>query len=99
MVRLPVAKSDPRCGCVTDHYECGRCRGINRQRIWRTMTPEAKAYDRMVDPANSAVLDRDRYADLDLYERGCTCHLCAPCSWCLDQPDPDAIQPKDTRHD
>lgn len=84
-VTLPKHKPhDPRCSCVEGQYECGHCRGIRRQRIWNRMTPEQRAYDRMVDPANSAVLDGGRDVDVDAFERGCTCHINPPCSFCTD---------------
>jgi hypothetical protein len=89
-IRLPHKKTDARCSCVDGHYECGFCRGIKRQRIWNQMSAKDRAYDRYVDPANSAVLDSGQRVDLDLYERGCTCHLCAPCSFCTSQPDEEA---------
>lgn len=88
-IRLPTKKNDPRCSCVPGYYDCGFCTGIRRQRIWNAMSPERKAYDRHVDPANSAVLDSGVGVNLDRYERGCSCHICAPCSWCCEQPDPD----------
>lgn len=85
--RLPAKKSDPRCSCVTGHYECGFCRAVKRQRIWRQMAPEQQAYDRYVDPANSSVLDSERHLNLDLIERGCSCHINPPCSFCTSQED------------
>ena len=84
-IRLPVKTADARCSCVTDHYECGFCRGIKRQRIWNAMSEERRAYDRYVDPANSAVLDSGIGVDVDAYERGCSCHISPPCSFCTDQ--------------
>jgi hypothetical protein len=83
--RLPSQKADPRCSCVTGHYECGFCRGIKRQRIWNQMSAKDRAYDRYVDPANSSVLDAGMSVDLAEYERGCSCHLSAPCSFCTSQ--------------
>ena len=91
-ILLPKAKSDPRCGCVTGHYECLFCRGIKRQRIWNRMTERERAYDRYVDPINSAALDREVSINLDAYERGCSCHINSPCSYCTDQSDgPDDL--------
>ena len=87
MIRLPTAKADPRCCCVTGHYKCGFCRGITRQRIWNQMAPERRAYDRNVDPFNSAVLDAGIGVDLAAYERGCSCHISPPCSFCTSQPE------------
>ncbi len=98
MVRLPKAKSDPRCDCVTGHYDCGFCRGIKRQRIWNGMTPQQRAYDRYVDPVNSGVLDSGRDVDLDRYERGCSCHISAPCSFCTDQSEDDDAALTETNH-
>lgn len=85
-IRLPKRKAnDPRCHCVDGHYECGHCEGTRRQRIWNQMTPEQRNYDRMVDPINSAALDHGRNVDVDAFERGCTCHISPPCSYCVGQ--------------
>lgn len=89
-VRLPTKKDDPRCSCVPGHYDCGFCSGLRRQRIWNAMSPERRAYDRYVDPANSSVLDSGRNVDLDAYERGCTCHISPPCSFCTSEADAEA---------
>jgi len=86
-IRLPTAKADPRCSCVPGHYDCGFCTGIRRQRIWNAMSEKARAYDRRVDPANSATLDSGRDVDLGRYERGCSCHISPPCSFCCDAPE------------
>ncbi len=92
VVHLPTKKSDARCSCVTGYYECGFCRGIKRQRIWNRMSEKDRAYDRYVDPANSMALDAGRGVDLDRYERGCSCHISPPCSFCCDAPDEDEDQ-------
>jgi len=81
MIMLPTKKTDARCSCVTGQYECGFCRGPKLRRIWNNMTERQRDYDR--DVAHAPLDDGD-------YERGCSCHLSAPCSWCIDQPDPDA---------
>lgn len=81
MIRLPVKKADARCSCVTDQYECGFCRGPKLRRIWNGMTEKEKAYDLYVAGLSDGDFDSDR---------SCSCHLIAPCSWCIDQPDPDA---------
>lgn len=68
-------------------------------RLWRAMTPEQRDYDRLVARSvPAAVLAADplarvpetreafnAYFDLDEDEdgTGCSCHLAAPCSWCL----------------
>lgn len=87
--KLPRKKTDSRCSCVDGQYECGFCRGIKRQRIWNGMSEEQRAYDRRFDPSNSAVLDSGRGIDLDLYEQGCSCHICPPCSYCMSLTEED----------
>lgn len=88
MFHLPQKKADPRCSCVTGQYECGWCRALKRQKIWRGMTEQQRAYDRYVDPANSSVLDSERGLSLDRIERGCSCHISPPCSWCTGPENP-----------
>jgi hypothetical protein len=83
----PTKKDDPRCSCVPGMYQCGWCSAIERQRIWRRMSPEDRAYDRYVDPANSAVLDSERGLDLDRIVQGCSCHINPPCSYCTRETD------------
>lgn len=54
-------------------YDCGRCAREKRARAYQRLTPEQKAYDRYVDPANAYHTD---------FEAGCSCHINAPCSHC-----------------
>lgn len=75
-VRLPVKKADKRCSCVTGQYECGFCRGPRLRRIWASMTDQERDYDRYVAHAP---------LDDESGERGCSCHLRAPCNFCTDQ--------------
>jgi len=82
-------KDDPRCGCVEGQYQCGFCRGIERQKIWNRMSEKDRAYDRHFDPHNSATLDAGRDVDLDAYERGCSCHINPPCSYCTRDTEED----------
>lgn len=80
---------DPRCSCVEGQYQCGFCRGIERQKIWNRMSAKDRAYDRYVDPRNSTVLDSGMDVDLDRYEAGCSCHINPPCSFCTSQSEDD----------
>lgn len=88
--RLPAAKADPKCGCVTGFYECWHCRKPKLQRIWNNMTPEQRAYDRYVAPGMAAQFDRDRY---DFEPQGCSCHINPPCSFCTREADEDESTP------
>ena len=54
-------------------YDCGRCAREKRARAYRQLSPEQKAYDRMVDPMGAYHTD---------FEAGCSCHINAPCSYC-----------------
>lgn len=74
-----------------------------RLRIWRNMTPEQRDYDRFVarqipegatwgaetEGGRAAEAERDRLLDGDYEPQGCSCHLSAPCSWCMAQSDED----------
>lgn len=92
MIHLPQKKDDPRCSCVTGQYECGFCQAISRQRIWNNMSEKDRDYDRYVDPANSLVLDSGRALNINNIERGCSCHINPPCSWCTDSENPQNQQ-------
>lgn len=64
-------------GCG-QQYDCGRCAREKRARAYRQLTPEQKAYDRMVDPLGAYHTD---------FEQGCSCHISAPCSFCTSSAD------------
>lgn len=65
-------------------------------KIWRTLTPAQRDYDRFVGripfgasracetaDGAKAIADRDRERD-ERRERECTCHISPPCSVCVD---------------
>jgi hypothetical protein len=62
--------------------------------IWHRMTPERRDYDRLVarripqgaswTPETNMVAPTEREYDDD---RGCSCHISAPCGWCVEQSD------------
>ena len=68
------------CSCVPGQYECGNCRRKRRAEAYRRLTPEQKAYDSHVDPLGAYHTD---------FPSGCSCHISAPCSYCVGY-DPDA---------
>lgn len=68
-------------GCGTQ-YDCGRCARESRARAYRNLTPEQKAYDRYVDPAGAYHTD---------FEPGCSCHISAPCSFCVNDSQSDEV--------
>lgn len=61
-------------GCG-QYYDCGNCAREKRARAYRNLTPEQKAYDQHVDPAGWYHTD---------FPAGCSCHTCAPCSFCVE---------------
>ena len=67
---------DAACGV---YYTCSPCKDKRRRKIYAQMSEEDKAYDRMVDPAQAYHTD---YHDID---RGCSCHINPPCSYCIEQ--------------
>lgn len=72
-------------------------------RIWRGMTPQARDYDRFVarqipqgatwgaetEGGRAMEAERDRMMDTDDEPSGCSCHLSAPCSYCLRDTEED----------
>lgn len=72
------------CGCTPDASGfgyCSECTRKLRERIWKNMSEDRKKYDRQFDPTGSAVLD-DAMNDYD-HERCCSCHINAPCDYCV----------------
>ncbi|MFG6566717.1 hypothetical protein [Sulfitobacter sp. 1A13679] len=77
MIRLPQAKPhDPKCSCVTGHYECWHCRKPKLEAIERRLTPAQREYDRLA--LAGWPKDEDDYREADC----CSCHINAPCSYC-----------------
>lgn len=75
----PLCKhGEPGCG---QHYDCGKCAREKRAAAYRRLTPERKAYDRMVDPLGAYHTD---------FPQGCSCHICAPCSFCVSMTEEEA---------
>lgn len=73
------------CGCTPDASGfgyCGECVRKLREKIWKNMSEERKNYDRYFAPAQSKTLD-DAMIDYE-GNRGCSCHINAPCSFCVD---------------
>ena len=60
-------------GCG-QYYHCGKCARERRAQAYLRLTPAQKAYDRHVDPAGAYHTD---------FPSGCSCHIDAPCSFCL----------------
>lgn len=57
-------------------YDCGLCTREKRARAYSRLTPQQKAYDKFVDPAGAYHED---------FPAECSCHICAPCSYCTTQ--------------
>jgi len=86
-VDLPqlVRRSSPLCkhgeaGCG-QYYDCGKCAREKRAAAYKRLTPEQKAYDRVVDPLGAYHTD---------FQQGCSCHICAPCSFCVSMTEEEA---------
>lgn len=80
-----VRRSSPLCkhgeaGCG-QNYDCGKCARERRAAAYRRLTPEQKAYDSMVDPFGAYHTD---------FPQGCSCHICAPCSFCVSMTEEEA---------
>ena len=80
-----VRRSAPLCkhgeaGCG-QYYDCGKCAREKRANAYRRLTPEQKAYDSMVDPLGAYHTD---------FPQGCSCHICAPCSFCVAMTEEEA---------
>jgi hypothetical protein len=73
MIHLPIAKSDPKCMCVTGQYECWRCRKPKLDAIIARQTPKEAEYDRLA--MGGWREDED--------DGGCSCHISPPCSYCI----------------
>jgi len=72
-------------------------------RIWNSLTPKQRDYDRFVarriplgaskaPETADGVKMRNAMYDRENDERGCSCHISPPCSWCTDQPTDDEEQ-------
>lgn len=71
--------------CEDGYWKCGTCSRRDRARAFRQLTPEQKDYDRYVDPLSAYHTE---------FPRGCSCHICAPCSFCVNQkPDEEETKP------
>ncbi len=74
------------CGCVPDASGfgyCSKCTSSLRKKIWRKMSEERKNYDRTFAPRQSLDLDVSTFEE-DI-ERGCSCHINPPCSYCVEK--------------
>jgi len=81
-MRKPCKHGDLACG--SGYWDCGKCQDEMRRAAYKRLTLEQKAYDNMVDPLGAY------HADYDRETEGCSCHINPPCSYCVNQSDPDA---------
>ena len=79
-MRKPCKHGDLACG--SGYWDCGKCQDEMRRAAYKRLTPAQKAYDNMVDPLAYYHTNYDR--------EGCSCHINPPCSYCVNQSDPDA---------
>ena len=78
------------CGCTPDasgYGYCGECIRKLKEKIWAEMSEDRKNYDRNFAPSQSLNLD---VSMLD-YEvnQSCSCHIDAPCGYCVEKEDTD----------
>ncbi len=59
-----------------DNWFCGKCESEMNKAAYAKLTPQQKAYDNYVDPKGAYHTDYDREPEC------CSCHICAPCSFC-----------------
>lgn len=59
------------CYCVKGQYTCGNCQQKENEAAWRRLTMREREYDCFVTSRRG----------------GCSCHLSAPCAWCVEQED------------
>jgi len=77
------------CGCTPDasgYGYCGDCNRALRSKIWREMSEAERSYDRRFAPQASAKLDEEYCNDTE-YDECCSCHICPPCNYCLNNKD------------
>ncbi len=61
-----------KCRCIPGKYVCGDCKAKRRQKIWDSLTPAQKAYDRYVcrqSDESPWIVDGENY-DFDADEPG-----------------------------
>lgn len=71
-------------GCG-QYYDCGRCAREKRAAAYQRLTHAQKLYDEHVDPLRAYHTQ---------FEPGCSCHICAPCSFCTREAVTDEVVPK-----
>jgi hypothetical protein len=78
------------CGCAPDasgYGYCSDCTRKLREKIWRNMSAERKAYDRSFAPEQSQSLDMAIQSAENGEYSGCSCHINPPCSYCVNKED------------
>jgi len=78
-----------KCGCVPDASGfgyCPECTRKLRQKIWNKMSAKEKRYDRQFAPEQSRELDDGMPEE---YNTCCSCHIDAPCSYCMAKGEDD----------
>ncbi len=86
---VEILKNKLPCGCTPDasgYGDCSECTKKLRQKIWDRMSEKQKNYDRHFAPEQSRALDDGMP---DEYDTGCSCHIDAPCSYCVGKDDDD----------
>jgi hypothetical protein len=71
-----------------DNYDAGRGIDADVVRARQTLNELYRRLPALLD------LERSAHRAYDIYvtsqQDGCSCHVSAPCNWCVNQPDPDA---------
>lgn len=77
--KAPLCKhGEAGCG---QYFDCWKCAREKRANAYKRLTPAQKAYDSMVDPMGAYHTD---------FPQGCSCHICAPCSYCESMSEEEA---------
>lgn len=80
----PCRRGDIYCG---NCYTCGGCRAERQRAAYDRLSPAERAYDAHVDPlgAHSGPGPHRWPHEVDGGLGCCSCHISAPCAWCVEQ--------------
>ena len=70
--------------CNLGYQTCMVC----EKAIWDNMKQEGRDYDNRVDPQGAYHTDFTHYVESE-EERGCSCHINPPCSYCVNKNSED----------
>lgn len=73
-----------KCGCIPDHYWC------SKHDIYTGNVPPWGAGSRRAKESKQ-VYDDEYFDDMDKEPQGCSCHISAPCSYCVNQTEDEEL--------